>query len=373
MFSERSAIARESNALSTKLAARRAAGLPILDLTIGNPTTLGIAYDEIALPIAPYDPEPLGLESARRAIARALAREDVIVDPDRIVLAASTSELYAYLFTLLCDPGDEVLVPQPSYPLLAHLASFAGVALAPYPLVYDGRWHADPTELWDAIGERTRAIVTVSPNNPTGSFLGADEAAIIASAGVPIIADEVFATYPLEAPTDRVRAATIEGALVFALDGLSKRAALPQLKLAWATVTGPDALVSEALARIELVADSFLSAATPQQLALPRILETTTAHDAIHARIEANLATLRALTNGTALSVPRVEGGWYAPIRLPATQSDEAWALALLDRGVHVHPGYFYDFVDGVWIVVSLLTSEADLRSGIDILLDALG
>ncbi|HJL15579.1 MAG TPA: pyridoxal phosphate-dependent aminotransferase [Sandaracinaceae bacterium LLY-WYZ-13_1] len=381
-FSGRSDTAREVNALTAALDARRARGAPVIDLTVSNPTVAGLPYDAegigaaLADPAAlSYEPHPLGLPAARRAIAAALAEEGVHMDPARVLLTASTSEAYAHLFALLCDPGDEVLVPEPSYPLLEHLAHHAGVHLARYPLTYDGRWHADPAALFDAIGERTRALVAVSPNNPTGSYATRDELEALAALGLPLIVDEVFHPYALAAaPKDRARAATLDGrlgeALVFALDGLSKRAALPQLKLAWTTVSGPDALVEEALARLEVMADTFLSPNTPAQVGLEALLAATEpTRAALTARLEDHLAKLRAACEGTALTVPRVEGGWYAPVRLPATETDERWALSLLDAGLWVQPGYFYDFPpDESWIVVSLMTPPAPFAEGLAIL-----
>jgi len=375
MLSERSDTAAEPNPLTRALEARRARGEPVVDLTASNPTTVGLPCDAdrvlaaLADPAAlRYEPHPLGLPAAREAVAAALADEGAPVDASRVLFTSSTSEAYAHLFTLLCDPGDEVLVPEPSYPLLEHLAHRTGVHLARYPLTYDGRWGADPAALFDAIGDRTRALVAVSPNNPTGSYLARDELDGLSALGLPLIVDEVFYRYPLEAPDDRARAAVVDDALVFSLDGLSKRAALPQLKLAWATVSGPEDAVSEALARLEHLCDTFLSPNTPAQVALPALLEAgEVTRRAILRRTTANLARLRAACEGTALTVPRVEGGWYAPVRLPATETDEAWALSLLDDGVLVHPGYFFDFpVDEAWVVPSLLTEPEAFARGVD-------
>lgn len=375
MFSERSDTGAEPNALTRALRARRARGAPIVDLTVSNPTAAGLPYDAErvlgALADAAalrYAPHPFGLPAARETIAARLADEGAPVDPSRVLITASTSEAYAHLFTLLCDPGDEVLVPEPSYPLLEHLAHRTGVHLARYPLTYDGRWHADPSALFDAIGERTRALVAVNPNNPTGSYLTRDELGALAALELPLIVDEVFYRYPLEPPADRARAACLDETLVFSLDGLSKRAALPQLKVAWTAVTGPEDAVGEALARLEILCDTFLSPNTPAQVALPTLLEVgEVTRAAILERAGANLARLRAACEGTALTVPRVEGGWYAPVRLPATDTDEAWALALLDEGLLVHPGYFFDFpVDEAWLVVSLLPEPDVFARGID-------
>ncbi len=369
MFSERSDPGGAPNPLTQARAARDAAGEPTLDLTPGNPTTVGLPWDEAAALRAlhrpdAYAPAPFGHPAARAAVSAALAAEGVAVPPSHVVMSASTSEAYAWIFHLLCDPGDEVLVPEPSYPLLSHLAHLTGVQLASYPLDPDG-WALDLAALYEAIGPRTRAIVAVSPNNPTGQYLRRDSLAGLAAFELPLIVDEVFYTYPLDAPDDRARAASCEDTLIFALDGLSKRAALPQLKLAWTTVTGPGA--HEALARLEGIADTFLSVATPVQLALAELLALPTAPDAIRARTRKNLATLRERVAGTAITAPPVEGGWYAPIRLPATRTDEAWALSLLAEGVHVHPGYLYDFPhDQAWLVLGLIAPEDDFARGVD-------
>ncbi|MEZ4337331.1 MAG: pyridoxal phosphate-dependent aminotransferase [Sandaracinaceae bacterium] len=350
---------------------RRARGGPVVDLTGSNPTRVGLPYDEAAILDAlgdpralTYAPDPRGALVAREALVAAGLAPGV----DRVLLTASTSEAYAHLFTLLCDPGDEVLVPMPSYPLLAHLAHLSSITLSPYPTRHDGRWRAEPTDLFDAVSERTRAIVVVSPNHPTGAYADRDDLEAFAALGLPLIVDEVFHAYPLEAPADRPRAFALEGteSLVFSLDGASKRLALPQLKLGWISVGGPEAAAMAALERLELIADTYLSPSTTQ-LALPALLSCSTAPDAIRARTATNLAALRAACVDTAATVPKVEGGWFAPVRLPATRTDEAWALALVEEGVLVHPGYFYDFPDDeAWIAVSLLTPEPDFARGVD-------
>jgi hypothetical protein len=377
MFSSRSGVDLAPNALARALAKAEAEGRPLLDLTIANPTTAGIPYEREAILAAlsrpdalVYAPQPFGLASAREAVARDLAGP--AVDPARIVLTASTSEAYGFLFKLLCDPGDEVLVPRPSYPLFEHLARLEAVNVVPYRLAYDGAWHVDLPSVREAVGPRTKAIVTVSPNNPTGSFLKAGELDALASLGLPIVSDEVFARYPLRpGRTGEGRVVTAleaRGApLVFALGGLSKLAGLPQAKLAWTAVGGEPARVTAALARLEVIADAFLSVGTPVQHALPGLLDSrATAEKAIGARTRANLAWLAGEVTGTAVSLLDAEGGWYATLRLPRTHTEEAWALTLLgDDGVHVHPGHFFDFDEEAYLVVSLLTPEATLREGV--------
>jgi aspartate/methionine/tyrosine aminotransferase len=379
VFSTRTAHDTRPNSLALALARLRAEGRPVLDLTTSNPTRAGVPYDERAILGAlsdprslVYSPEPFGLASARETVALAASEHGWAIDPSRVVLTASTSEAYSFLFKVLCDPGDEVLVPQPSYPLFEHLARFEGVSLAPYPLAYDGEWHIDLPALERARTPRTRAILVVSPNNPTGSYTKRDELRALAATGLPIVSDEVFARYSFG--DDPRRAASVldvanEAALVFAMGGLSKLAALPQMKLAWTLIGGRDPrVVEDALARLELVADSFLSVSTPIQHALPALLASSRATEgAIRARTRANLARVRARIDASSpATLLKCEGGWYATLRLPKTRSEEAWALAFLEEdGVHVHPGHFFDFHDEPYVVVSLLTPEPELDEGV--------
>jgi alanine-synthesizing transaminase len=377
VFSSRSSVDLAPNALALGLARARAAGRSLLDLTESNPTRVGILYDAetILAALAPaaslvYEPAPFGLTSAREAVARVLSVDGPAVDTGRVVLTASTSEAYVFVFKLLCDPGDEVLVPVPSYPLFEHLARLEHVRAVPYRLAYDGAWHVDLDSARAAATARTRAIVTVSPNNPTGSYLKTAELSALGDLGLPIVSDEVFAGYPLRDDATRARSALdARGApLVFALGGLSKLAALPQMKLAWMVVGGDDARVSAALARLEVIADAFLSVGTPVQHAAPALLASRgPAEGAIHDRTRANLAVVRERVAGSAVSVLDVEGGWYATLRLPRTRPELDWALCLLEEdGVHVHPGHFFDFESEAYLVVSLLTPQESLRRGID-------
>jgi alanine-synthesizing transaminase len=370
MLSRRTSFDLSPNPLSVALARARAQGLAILDLTESNPTRASIPYDGEAILGALaargsllYEPAAFGLPSAREVVARHLA-----LSPARVVLTASTSEAYGFLFKLLCDPGDEVLVPVPSYPLFEYLARLEGVTAVPYRLAYDGSWHVDVDSARKAMGARTRALVVVSPNNPTGSYLKRAEMAELAALGLPIVSDEVFASYPLRDDPSRL-ASALEGPapLVFALGGLSKLAALPQMKLGWIAVGGDEARVAPALGRLEVVADAFLSVGAPVQHALATLLASRgTAEGAILERTRANLAVLRAAVTSSAVSVLDVEGGWYATLRLPTTRSEEAWALALLERdGVYVHPGHFFDFESEAYLVVSLLTPPAIFADGV--------
>jgi len=373
-FSRRSALDLTKNRVTLALEAARAAGQPLLDLTLSNPTLAGIRYADgvsDALSRAPgvlrYEPEPFGLASARAAVSALFRERGVAVPAEHVALTASTSEAYAFSFKLFCDPGDRVLVPAPSYPLLEHLGALEGVELVPYRLGFDGAWFIDVSEVERAVTERTRAIVLVSPNNPTGSYLKRDELTRLLALGLPLLSDEVFAEYPLG--SDARRAVSVLEAtdgLVLALDGLSKVAALPQLKLAWMALGGESRLVDAALARLEVILDTFLSPSTPVQRALPELLASRhVATDAIRARVIANRAALGALSAGSALTPLPTEGGWYGVVRMPATATDEEFTLRALSAGVLVQPGYFFDFEREPHLVVSLLTPEAPFAEGI--------
>jgi alanine-synthesizing transaminase len=377
-FSNRTRWPQQPNRLSLATDARARAGRHTIDLTVSNPTAAQLGHDPACLaPLAhprglDYAPESLGLSPAREAVAARYAAAGVPVTADRVVITASTSEAYAFLFQVLADHGDEVLTPAPSYPLFGFLADLSGVRLCPYPLRYDGSWHVDLAAVRAAITPRTRAILIVSPNNPTGSYLKRDEAdalaTLAAERGLALVSDEVFADYPLrDDPTRLVTLANEPRCLSFSLSGLSKVAALPQLKLGWMLASGPPSLVAEALARLSLVADTFLSTATPVQLALPELLATgNTMAAAIRARCAINLAHLRAaLAPPCPAGVLDVEGGWYATVRVPGTRSEEDWALALLDQGVLVHPGHFFDFDREAYLVLSLLTPAAPFAEGV--------
>jgi alanine-synthesizing transaminase len=376
LFSERSSVDLSQNGLASALENARLAGREILDLTESNPTRADVPYDTTTIVPAlgtpsslRYEPAPFGLPFAREAVAHVLTTEGTPVDASRVVLTASTSEAYAFVFKLLCDPGDEVLVPRPSYPLFEHLARLESVRAVPYPLAYDGAWHVDMSTVRAAVSPRTRAIVTVSPNNPTGSYLKTDELEALASLGLPLVSDEVFAPYSLRADPRRAKSALEAGGapLVFALGGLSKLAALPQMKLAWMALGGDQGRAREALARLEVIADAFLSVGTPVQHALPSLLASrAVAQGAIARRTRANLAWLASAVGGSAVSVLDAEGGWYATLRLPRTRSEEAWALGfLVEDGVQVHPGHFFDFDEEAYVIVSLLTLEGAFHEGV--------
>jgi len=350
-------------------------GEAVIDLTESNPTRAGIPYDEREITAAladarsmRYEPEPFGLPSARETIARMHG-----VAASRVVLTASTSEAYAFLFGLLCDPGDEVLAPAPSYPLFAQLAQIAGVRLVPYRLRYDGAWHVDKAHLRAARTERSRAILAVSPNNPTGSCLRRDELA--AMLDLPVICDEVFADYTFRSAPDRVVCAAKEASsgLVFSLGGLSKSAALPQMKLAWMIAGGEDARVEAALERLSFIADAYLSVATPVQHALPRLLAAgEKSRGAIRARTAKNLAVLDGMVTGTSATRLDLEAGWYATLRVPRVRSEMETCLRALERGVYVHPGAFFGFEDEAYVIVSLLAPKEDFARGTQTLLETI-
>lgn len=378
-LSTRSAVHEEPTALATALEQARRSGRPIIDLTQSNPTVVELPY-QLYESVAGwaktagselwsrYAPESLGSARAREAIARHWpGQRPRALDPAHSLLVSSSSEAYSYLFTLLCDADDEVLVPRPSYPLLAHLGQYAGVRLVPYSLAYDGVWHIDFESLRRALGPRSRAIVLVNPNNPTGSYVKRAELDALAALGLPLIADEVFARFALDDDPERVTSVLgASPALTFCIDGLSKSAGLPQLKLSWIAASGPEQQVGEALRRLEWIADTYLSATTPGQRALPALLEAAPAfRDALCERLRQNRDALVTALAGSAASVLRLEGGWYAVVQLPRVVAEDEWVLGLLEReGVLVHPGYFYDFERPAFLVVSLLPRPDELARG---------
>lgn len=375
VFSRQTEFPLEPNPLFQRRAELLAAGYHALDLTVSNPTAVGLQFPDdwshwLARPaVHCYDPAPFGSLSARTALVERWRHLGHTITEERIVLSASTSEAYSHLFKLLCDPGDDVLVPQPSYPLFEHLARFEHVHLSGYRLEYDGRWYIDLDSLKAARGPRTKAVILVSPNNPSGSMVSADELTAIASLGLPIISDEVFSRFLFGAAKTRFRTALgADDTLVFVLDGLSKSLGLPQCKLAWTSVAGPRNLVDSALSRLEIIADAYLSVATPIQCALPDLLSIEAArHQVIQARLETNLDEVRRLVSGSAATLLSIDGGWSAVLQLPNTRSESEWVLNLLeDYGVWVQPGWFFDFEREAFVVVSLLTPTEELRTGIE-------
>lgn len=379
MFSTRTRFDLTQNRLASALLAKRKAGTRLFDLTESNPTRAGIAYPEDLLaPLANeaarrYEPSPQGLLRARQAVAADYARRGFAVAPDRLVLTASTSEAYAFLFKLLADPGDEVLVPRPGYPLFDYLAGLETVRTSSYPLVYDGDWHVDLAALRAAVTERTRAVVVVNPGNPTGSYLKRTEleavGALCAERNLALVSDEVFADFAVADDPRRVTSVAEDGsALAFSLGGLSKSCGLPQLKLAWIAVSGPKVLRQEALARLEVVADTFLSVGTPVQVAAPALLaRVRELQKPIRTRIDHNREALPcAVGPGCPATVLASEGGWYAILQVPATLAEEDRTLRLLERhDVVVHPGYFFDFPREAYLVLSLLPPPEEFDEGV--------
>jgi len=366
-------------------------GRKVLDLTISNPTRAGFAYDDAAIldslkhPASlDYDPQPKGIRSARETVAAYYscgagvpARE---IDPENVVLATSTSEGYSYVFRLLCNPEDEVLVPKPSYPLFEFLADLQDVNLVPYQLIYDHGWQIDWPALEDAVTNKTRSVVLVNPNNPTGSYVSEDERMrlneLCKQRNLALIVDEVFLDYSLDGGRPHPSFAINDPALTFTLSGLSKISALPQMKLAWVVVSGPSAQVGSALQRLEVIADTYLSLNAPVQLAAPTLLgQRNKIQPQLQQRMTANLAELdRQLLNQKSCSRLALEGGWYATLRVPVTRSDEDLAIDLLrETGVLVHPGHFYDFPQDGFLVLSLITPHHTFGEGISRILRLLG
>jgi alanine-synthesizing transaminase len=423
MFSERTNWKLAQNQFTQALEEVRAGGARVLDLTVSNPTRAGLRYDEAAILRAlnspralDYDPQSKGLLPAREAVARYyrdrsgpgerdvarnVSTDGIDLDPERIVLTTSTSEGYSFVFRLLCNAGDELLVPKPSYPLFEFLADLQDVRLAPYPLIYDHGWQMDFPSLERAVTERTRGVVVVHPNNPTGSFVSAGEVGMLNAFcrehGLAVIADEVFLDYGLEyfsgnvennsrslhAPLDRhspapwlrrddsgVEYGSFAGnheVLTFTLSGLSKIAALPQMKVAWVVTSGPQELAAEAMGRMDVIADTYLSMNAPMQWAVPALMEQRKdIQRQLMERVRANLAELdRQLAGQQACARLAVEGGWYAVMRVPVTRSDEELAIQLVrEKAVVVHPGHFYDFPEDGYLVLSLITAEGEFGEG---------
>lgn len=368
MISSRLPKSLELNAVARAIAAKRRAGTAILDLTATNPTAAGLSYPPALLePLADaraleYEPQALGAWPARAAVAADFRRRGTVISADRVALTSSTSEAYALLFKLLCDAGDAVLVPQPSYPLFEHLTQLESVTPVPYSLEYHGAWRIDVDSIAKAATDRVRAILIVSPNNPTGSFLHKDDLQAISSMAAQhrwaIIGDEVFADYPLDPAPHAVSVLSRADVLTLSLGGLSKSAGLPQLKLGWIGFGGPAAQVDEALAAYEVIADTYLSVSTPVQAAAAELIDAGTAIRAqILARIRRNLESLRSVAaTHPSTNVLRVEGGWSAVVQIPQLRAEESLVLELLEKDdVLVHPGFFFDFAREAYLVVSLL------------------
>ena len=381
MFSRRTSWNLATNRYTEALEAHRREGRELLDLTASNPTTVGLHYpqEELIRALASresltYEPAPKGLLSAREAIAAYYTEKGSPVDPDGVILTTSTSEAYSFIFRLLCDPGDAVLVPMPSYPLFDFLADLNDVKLVPYELVYDHGWQIDFHSLRSPINRacaRPCAVLVVHPNNPTGSYVKSHELHelnhICSAQQLAIIADEVFLDYSLGPPA--LTFAANKDALTFTLSGLSKISALPQMKVAWIAASGPQSLKSDALSRLEVIADTYLSMNAPIQHAIPTMLaERHGIQSQLLDRIKSNLSLLDVkLAGQTLCSRLVIEGGWYAVLRVPALGSDEDLAIALLhETGVLLQPGHFYNFATDSYLVASLITPAEKFAHGIE-------
>ncbi|MFN7980466.1 MAG: pyridoxal phosphate-dependent aminotransferase [Vicinamibacterales bacterium] len=387
-FSRRMPADLQANALSDALSDARATGRTWLDLTESNPTRAGFDYpDDLLAPLADsrglhYRPDALGAQVAREAVAADFARRGTQVRPEHVMLTVSTSDAYSVLFKLLCDPGDEVLIPQPSYPLFEHLTRLDSIVSLPYRLEYHGQWSIDVASIEAAMSPRTRAVLLVNPNNPTGSFVSANDvdrlAALCAARDVAIISDEVFADYGFRG-SSLINGAPLVGradVLGFTMGGLSKSVGLPQVKLAWTAVSGSADHVAAAMLRLELICDTYLSVSTPVQLALPELMARgAVIREQIQARVERNLSHgARLVAQWPSCSLLRADGGWSAVIRVPRLMTEEELVLNLLnEHGVLVHPGYFFDFAEESYVIVSLLVPEPVFIEGVTRVLHACG
>lgn len=392
MFSTRTNWSLSRNAYTLALDELRASDVPLLDLTASNPTQCGFQYNSAAILAAfqnsaalTYDPHPKGSLASRREVAGYyLDDHQTTVDPGSLFLTTSTSEAYTYVFRLLCNPGDELLVPKPSYPLFEFLAELQDVKLVPYSLAYAHGWFIDFQSLERIITPRTRAILLVHPNNPTGSYVRPEELtklnALSAKHNLALVVDEVFLDFPFDSQRRRMTFAANNEALTFTLSGLSKISALPQMKIAWFAVTGPAKLVQPAVDRLEIIADTYLSLSAPAQAALPTLLaQRHPLRAQMLERIRENRAQLHSLLQTQpALELLHSDAGWYAVLRVPSSAnsvhaSDEALAIHLLRRHhVLVHPGHFYDFSSNGYLIVSLIASAPDFRRGIQALMESL-
>lgn len=341
-----------------------------MDLTGSNPTRVHLELDDEAVretmcaaDPTTYRPHHRGLVSARRALG-----DELDWNPEHLVLTATTSEAYSFLIKLFCDPGDHVLIPEPSYPLLSMLARLEGTVAVPYALRYDGAWHVDRAAFADRLDSRARLVLGVSPNNPTGAYLSTDELDFLVSHGIPVVLDEVFAAYDLRCakPSPLQHTRTRSG-LLLALGGLSKAAALPQLKLSWIAASGDEREIERTLSQLDVITDTYLSANEVSQRALPSLLSAAVERRRrVFERLQQNHRSALTLHQEVPeISVLPVQGGWYQVLRLPKLLSEEQWVLAFLDRGVLVQPGWFYDFPDEAWVVVSLLTPPRVFTEGL--------
>jgi len=385
MFSNRTNWKLTANRFTEAQRELEKSGREVFDLTVSNPTRVGVQHDKKIfdslqdLRALDYDPQPKGLWSAREAVANYYREQykEISFNTESLLLTTSTSEGYTYIFRLLCNPGDEIIVPKPSYPLFEFLADLQDVKLVPYPLIYDHGWQIDFPSLRKAVNPRTRAVVVVHPNNPTGSYVHKGEKSELNKFcndhNLALIVDEVFLNYAHDHVRRQTFAANTE-ALTFTLSGLSKISALPQMKLAWIAASGPAEQLDAAMQRLEVIADTYLSVNAPIQLATPVFLEQRkSVQSFLLKRVQANLTELdRLLAAQKTCARLNVEGGWYAVLRVPVTQSDEDLAIGLMQMSVLVHPGHFYDFPSDGYLIVSLITATREFSEGIKLILYAL-
>ncbi len=377
-FSSRTSWYRHPNSLSLLYEQKIARGEKILDLTVSNPTECNFDYPEQEILSAlsdartlSYEPDAHGHLSARETVTEYYSAKHITVDPLKIFLTASTSESYSLLFKLLCNAGENVLVPRPSYPLFEYLAQINDVQLRHYHFHYADEWMLDIQSMREAINERTKAIIIVNPHNPTGMFLKRHEYEAIKQIAreysLALLVDEVFIDYPFASTQEIISTAGESDVLTFTLNGISKMCGLPQMKLGWLIVTGPGLLVTDAIQRLEILCDTFLSVNTLVQVALPKLFQCgETVRQQIQTRIKSNYLALQSLTNYSTITTYQTEGGWYGILRVPQSKTDETWAIELLEkRNVHLFPGYFFDFQSEGNLVVSLLDEEKTFKQGI--------
>lgn len=378
-FSNRTAWEFGPNALTLAVAARRQKGEPVLDWTLSNPTHCGFPYAESELLAAlaspaglRYAPDPQGLRESREAISAWYRRLGIVLDPDSLFLTSGSSESYSWLFRLLCDEGDEVLIPKPGYPLFDDLARLSDVHLVPYRCRYDGLWHLDLETVRRGLSPRTRAIVVIHPHNPTGNYLSEGEreglSRIAKDHDLALIADEVFWTFPFEGGIPARSLHGLEAPLTFVLNGLSKLAGLPQMKLGWVALSGEARRVGEASRRLAMIGDTYLSVNVPVQAGLGAILSCSSVRaEAIRRRAATNYRRIGDRLRGTPLSLLSAEGGWNAILRLPGYQSDDEWALRLVEKfGLLTYPGHFFELEGGSFLVVSLIVEEQKTEEYLD-------
>lgn len=384
MFARRTGWNLAKNAFALAVEKHQRAGRNLLDLTASNPTRAGLRQETevlraLATPAAlDYDPQPRGLLAARDAVVQYYRGLDAKLSPEQIILTTSTSEAYSFIFRLLCDPGDEVLIPTPSYPLFEYLAEIQDVKLVPYELIYDDGWQIDFHSFGKSISPKTRAVILVNPNNPTGSYIKAAEREqlnlLCREHELTLLVDEVFFDFNLSKGHFKSFSRN-QDALTFTLSGLSKIAGLPQMKVAWLTTSGPEDLVSTSLERLEVIADTYLSMNAPVQHAIPRLLAARASFQKeLMARLNENLAELdRQLACQKLCSRLAVEGGWYATLRVPVTRTDEELAIELLEKmDVLVHPGHFFDYHSDGYLILSLMTPERTFSEGTERILEYL-